>query len=327
MDNITDVVVNGQTYGSVAKRLMANGFNIKAFRTLDTLRKDEWKHYDTAVINEVRSRLVGIADLIQMGLVYNIPNGLGKTVLEYEDMSDVQGAHVDMDAATRGQNDRPEFEIRYLPLPITHADFQINARQLAASRTTGTPLDTTIAELKARKVAEKLEEMLFTDVTYAFGGGTIYSYLNHPNKNTVTLGSNWDESAASGATILSDVINMKQALINDGFYGPYMIYIPTNFETSIDDDFKAASDKGIRQRIKEVSGIIDVKVVDKLTSDKVVMVQMTSDVVRLVNGLPVTNVEWSAEGGMIYHFKVMTIQVPQIRKAQSGKCGIVLGSE
>jgi len=229
-----------------------------------------------------------------------------------------------MDAATRGQNDRPEYTINYLPLPIVHGDFQLNIRQLNASRTTGQSLDTTIAELKARKVAEKLEEMLFTATTFVYGGGTIYSYLNHPNRNTVSLTTgNWDASAKTGAQILTNVRAMKQASIAARYYGPWVIYIPTAYETVLDPDYVSGYTKTIRSRILEVAGIEDIKVIDKLTANNVLMVQMTSDVVRMVTGLPVTTVEWQTEGGMIYHYKVMTIQVPQIRSDASSRSGLV----
>ena len=53
------------------------------------------------------------------------------------------------------------------------------------------------------------------------------------------------------------------------------------------------------------------------------MIQMTPDVVRLVRGMGLQNVEWGTEGNMITKYKVMTIQVPQIRSDINGKCGIV----
>ena len=186
------------------------------------------------------------------------------------------------------------------------------------------PVDTTQAALAARKVAEKAESMLFTGTsTYTFGGGAIYGYMDEPNRNTGSLTANWDDSAGDGDAILTDVLAMKQAGIDDRCYGPFMLYIPTNFETAIDEDFKANSDKSIRQRILEVSGISGVKVADKLTADNVICVQMTMDVIRLVNGLAITTVQWETEGGMRVNFKVMAIQVPQTRHDQDGRCGIM----
>lgn len=319
-----DMIMGGRAYGSVAQRLLACGMNVNALRVNDTLRKDEWRVYDTAVIKAAQERLIGVADLMGRGLVFRVANGLGKTVIQYEDVSDTEAAQISMAGVTKGLNDRVEYDINSMPLPITHKDFHINVRVLNASRTTGESLDTTMAELSARKVAERIEEVLFTgSSTFTYGGGTIYGYMDAPQRNTVSLTENWDDSAASGNDVLDDVIAMKQASIDDRHYGPWMLYLPTNFETALDDDFKANSDKTIRQRIREVDGIIDVKVADKLTDDNVIMVQMTSDVVRMVEGLPITTVEWQTEGNMVFHFKVMTINVPQVRNDQDSRSGIV----
>jgi len=344
-----DSIYQGIASGDVASRLLSTDMNVNALRPFigkdgrpymtvndngnsrtrlvgnATLRKDEWKHMDETVVQISRERLVGWSDLANRGLIYNVPNGLGRTVLEYEDVSDMEAASISMDGMTEAGHDRVKFSIKYLPLPLVHADFQINARVLEASRKLGQPLDTTQAAMAATKVAEKVEEILFVGAsTYTFGGGTIYGYLDHTSANSVTISANWDDSAASGETIIADVIAMKQASIDKKRYGPWMLYIPTNFETAVDDDFKAASDKTIRQRLKEITGILDVKVADKLTDDYVVLVEMRPETVRGVVGLQTTTVEWQTHGGMVTHYKVMAIMVPQIRADQDGNCGLVV---
>lgn len=295
-----------------------------------TLRRDEWKQLDEAVLAVAEQRLGGFQDLIDKGLTFNLGNAMGTTVLEWHDVSDAMEADLSMDGLKRGQNDRPKYNTNYLPIPIVHVDYEINSRVLSASRNMGNPLDTTSAERAARKVNEKLESMLFTSTTYSFGGGTIYSYLNHPDRNQVTLSTNWDDISASssqsiGEQIIDDVIAMKQQAINNHYYGPFMIYIPTNYETLMDKDYdtSGASTQTIRQRIEAINNIEGVKVVDTLPDDNVLMVQMTSDVVRLVRGMGIQNVEWSNEGGMVTNYKVMTIQVPQIRSDQEGNSGII----
>lgn len=294
-------------------------------QTNATLRRDEWKALDEALIRVAEQRLGGVQDLISAGLTYNLGNGMGTTVLEYHDVSDALSADMTMDGVTRAQGDRPEFTTNYLPLPIIHADYEINARVLAASRSLGNPLDTTLAERAGRKVNEKLENMLFTDTDYKFGGGTIYSYLNYPDRNQVSLSANWDASDKKPTDILEDVLKMKQASIDAYHYGPWKLYIPTGYETVLDDDYDTSgtSTQTIRQRIESISGINGVQVIDTLPADNVLLVQMTSDVVRLVQGMGLQNVEWQTEGRMITKYKVMTIQVPQIRSDQNGKCGIV----
>ena len=299
-----------------AKQIQANA---------TTLRRDEWKRLDEAVLMISENRLGGVQDLIDKNLTYDIGNGMGSTVLEYHDVSDALDAALTMDGVTRANNDRPVYTTNYLPLPIIHADYQLNSRVLAASRNMGNPLDTTLAERASRKVAEKLESMLFTDTTYAFGGGTIYSYINHPDINSVTLAQNWSASGKTGVEILQDVLDMKAAAIAAYHYGPYQLYIPTAYETVLDDDYDTTTPgTTIRERLMKISGILGIKVVDTLPANKVLLVQMTSDVVRLVRGMGIQNVEWQTEGRMITHYKVMTIQVPQIRSDQEGNSGIVL---
>ena len=320
-----DALFKGQAFGSVAQRLQSMGMNINALRTNATLRKDEWVHFDTAVVQAAQLRLRGVADLLSRGLTYNISNGLGTTVLEYEDMSDFEDAQVSMDAITRGRKDRVEFDLNYLPLPIIHHDFSINARVLAASRTLGRPLDTTQAELAARKVAEKLESMLFTGLsTFTYGGGSLYGYIDFPYTNAVNLAKSWSAAGTTAAEILTDVFNMKQASINARHYGPFVLYVPTGYEVTLDHDYDTTRGNTIRQRILALEGIDDVKVADFLTADNVLLVEMNSETVRMVNGLKVTIVEWESEGGMMHHYKVMAIMVPQLRADQYDRCGITL---
>lgn len=304
----------GETIGVpfVANRVVNNA----------TLLRDEWIEIDRAVKMIARERLVAASDLISRGLTYNLNNPMGKTVLEYQDMNDPGEANVDMDAATQYKNDRPIFETKYLPIPIIHSDFVISDRVLSASRTYGDSLDTTMAEACTRRVAEKLEDMLVTNTTFAYGGGTIYSYISDTNKNTATLSENWDASGKTGAEIIADVIAMKQAMIDAKHYGPYVIYIPTSYETVLDEDYATGYPKTIRTRILEIDGIESIKVVDRLPDDTVVMVEMNAGNVRLVNGFSPTVLQWDTQGGLMHHFKVMAIQVPQIRADQDGNSGI-----
>ena len=288
------------------------------------LRRDEWITLDETVLKISRERIGGFQDIISRGLTYNLTNPMGKTVLEYHDQDDPGEAIITMDAVTRGSNDAPNYTTNYIPLPIVHGDFVLNERLLQSSRNMGESIDTSMVESVTRRVLEKLEDMLFTSTSYTFGGGTIYGYLNHPNRNTVTLSVNWDASAKTAANIKDDVLAMKAALIAAKHFGPYMLYIPTDYETVLDDDYDTTTSSGrtIRQRIMEIEGIMGIKVIDRLTADNIVLAQLTSDVIRIINGFSPRVVQWSSQGGMVHHFKIMAIQVPQVRADQSGNSGI-----
>ncbi|MHC5035410.1 MAG: major capsid protein [Planctomycetota bacterium] len=319
-----DSLFKGQAFGSVAKRLLANEMRTDCLRTNATLRHEEWMQLDQTVVQAATQRLRTVRRLTGRGLTFNIAgDGLATTVLAYEKISDMGTAQISMDGVTPGPKDRPLYTIGYLPLPIIHCDFSFNARVLAASRKLGVPLDTSAAAAAARKVAEKIEEMTLIGASaYEFGGGVIYGMFdsNFTARNTGSLTANWDDSAADP---LADVIGMKQKLIDAYHYGPYGVWIPTNFETALDSDFKAASDKSVRQRLSEVEGVEFVEVADKLTADNVGMASLTEDVIRMVVGMDVQTVEWDDEGGLVTNYKVMAIIVPQVRTDYAGRCGIV----
>jgi hypothetical protein len=292
-------------------------------RTCDTLRKDEWKAFDEALIEEGTIRLRGIADLVGAGLTINVPNALGKTIVEYEKVTDMEAAITSLDGLARGDSDRQTFELSSVPLPITHKDFNISIRTLTASRERGESLDTTQVRTAGRLVAERLEYMLFRGGP-TYGAATIYGYTNHPDRNTGTFvtNGNWSAAAKTGENILEDTLTMKRGLEADRFYGPYWLYLPSAYSTVIDEDFKAASDKTIRERLLEVDGLERITVVDQLPANNLIMVQRTLDVTALVDGESLQTVQWDIYGGMAVAFKAFAIQIPLIRSDAEGRSGV-----
>lgn len=295
-----------------------------ALRTLDTLRKDEWVAFDEALVEAAAIRLRGVADLLGAGLTIPVNNAMGKTVLEYERVTDMNPALVSMDGAVRTENDRQEFGIDSIPLPITHKDFFINLRTLTASREKGEALDTTQIRTAGRLVAEETERMLFLGGK-TFGGSTIRGYTTHPDRNLATFiaNGNWAAVAKTGANILDDVLDMITRAQADRMYGPYWLYVPQNSSVKLEDDFKANSDKTIRQRLLEIDGIRAVRTVDQLTANNIILVQATVDVTAMVEGIPLQTVQWDIEGGFVINFKAFQIAIPLIRSDSEGRSGVV----
>lgn len=301
-----------------------------------SLRKDEWIQLDSVVMKAARQRLRAWADLAAANS-YGGFNGMSKTILEHETMSDPGEAVVDMDGLTEGRGDAPRYQLEGLPLPITHSDFWFSARRLAASRNSGTPLDTTMAEAAGRRVAEMIEKTLIgveTGVTYGTASSygrapTVYGYTNFPDRITKT-----DLTTPTGTNpeaIMSDVIEMRELLYSDNFYGPFVLYHSTGYDRYLDDDYYRSGGTSVlqtlRQRIQAIDGISAVRRLDFLTSGyQMIMVQMTSNVARAINGMDITTVQWESSGGLRLNFKVMAIQVPQLRADYNSNCGIVHGT-
>lgn len=304
---------------------MAEGIPLSPsiLRTCDVLRKDEWKQLDEGLIEEGLDRLRFIADLMALGLVVPITNAMGTTQFDWEDVSEMEDAVVSLDGLARSDKDTLEFDLSSIPLPITHRDFDINLRRLNASRTRGEALDTTKARVAGRKVAEKLEDVGINGGP-TYGGNAIFGLTNHPDRNTggFDSGTAWSASAKTGAQIILDIGTMKTQLHTEGFYGPFNIYIPGNTDTKLDEDYTAGYPKTIRERILSVDSVNAITTLDKLTADNVVMVQMTRDVVVLLNGEGIQTIQWDLYGGFSVGFKAFAIQVPLIRSTQSDKCGV-----
>lgn len=345
--------MNGQAHGNVAARLLSNGFDVTALRPwIDpksgrhfitqnvngvptpipllaqnaTLRRDEWIQIDTAVTVAARERMRLISDLRGAGLTFTIPNGMGKTVLESERMGDITPATISMDPARKSEGDRPETDIINLPLPVIHKDFFFNARQIATSRNNGQGVDVTTAQLAARRVIEEAEKLaLGTSGTFSYGGGTVYGLTNFPGRLTAVL-THPTQSDWTPQLFVQEILAMRQQSTDNFYFGPWVLYVSPAWDAYLDDDYSAAKgDNTLRQRVLQINGIEDVRTLDFLSGYQVILVQQTSDVIRLVIGMDVTTLQWETEGGMRLHFKVMAIMVPQIRQDIEDQTGLVHG--
>lgn len=311
--------------------------NNRAILTNDsnaTLRVYDWIELDKAVIKAAKPRLKAAEDLRAGGLTYQLPNGIAKTVLQFQQQSDITGATMSMDGLREGESDRPVFSLINFPLPIIHKDFQFPIRQILASRTGQSPLDTTTAELAARRVAEQVEQLvlgttntaLLGQSSYTHAGATIQGYLNYSGRITYSI----TLPTAAGWTpdhTINDILAMKKASQAAGYMGPWKVYTGLNWDPYMDADYKPTyNNTSLRQRIKQIDGIQSVSTVDYMPDYNIIMVQQTSDVVRLVIGMDIITVQWESHGGMQMNFKVMCVMLPQIRSDFYGNTGIVHGS-
>lgn len=314
-------------FGVQLKKEMLSGkkFNAKRLRTNNSLlTKDEWTYLDNTIVEVARIRLRAVGDLQSRGYQMTF-DGMANPILQWQTMSRTFGADVSMDPRSIGDNTAVSFNLESLPLPVIHTDYSIPWRQLQVSRQSAAPLDTTIASQKTQDIAEKVEDILVNGLDgYTYGGATIRGYLDTPNSAAVTL-VNW-YNQTDGTSIVSDLLKMKQALIDKKKYGPYLVYIPTQAETVFDDDYRTGYSQTTRARVDQIQEIEEVRVLDTLDSDKVIMVQLSPGNVEMINGLPMTNINWETKGGTELNFKIMTIMVPRFLSDQDGNLGVAIGT-
>jgi len=287
------------------------------------LRYDEWKQIDTEVIRVATDRLVGIRDLQSAGLTHNL-GSLGTTLSQWEEESDMTGADVSMSGITEGEGDTPAWNLRGVPVPIFHKDFNVNIRRLEASRQMGESIDVTASSIASRRVSERSEDMLFGGAPIVVEGNKLYGYTTMPGRTQVDMGTNWDTlTQAQNATILDDVQTMLQSARDDNKHGPFVLYVPAAYEYKLDEDYNENYPLTVRERLEALSGISRVQVADRLPGNNVVLVQMTRDTVDLAIAQPITTIQWSSKGGMVENFKVMACWAARLKSDYDGRCGIV----
>lgn len=317
-------------YGEIMNRL---GLTMNV---ATTLRRDEWIYFDRRVQQVQRDRLRAwdeLAATSQLSI-----DGMSNMILEYENLGDGMQAFVDMDTMTEGRNDTIPVGYQGIPIPITHSAFWMSSRRLAVSRKNGRALSTVQLDASTRKCLEKVEDTLIgLEAGVAFGPqGTyanpsqVYGYLTYPDrmiKNDLTAPTGgW-----TPAVLVEEVLSMIEDLTANGFYGPYMVYHSTDWDAVLDNDYNTNyGGVTLRQRLKNISQIRDIRRLDRLRAADnpytLILVQMSSDVVEAVDGMPMTVVQWESNGGSRVNFRVMCIRVPLIKSNTDGETGILVAT-
>src|SRR5438128_11174284 len=122
------------------------------------------------------------------------------------------------------------------------------------------------------------------------------------------------------------MLGMRQLQTDNLRNGPWVLYLSPAWGEFLDDDFKDASDRTLRERLGAVEGLNAVRTAFYLTGFQALLVQMTSDNVREVIGFDVTTLQWPTNGGMTQNFKVMAMMIPQLRADLETVSGIVHGT-
>lgn len=342
----TGMVYNNQTGIYVPKfqkayidDLRARGLDSPVFNAT-TLQQDAWIEVDRTVLRASRQRLRAWTDLVSRNRRGGF-NAMSRMTLEYQAMTDAGEAVVDMDAMTDARTDRPLFDIHSIPLPITHSDFWFSEREIAVSRNTSTPLDTTMAEQAGFKVAEMIERTVIgieSGVTYGTrttgpnphtGTSTIYGYTNFPYRITKT-----DLSTPNGTNpeaVMTDILEMVETMQSNGFFGPYLLYHSTPYSRYLSDDYfrsgSTSAVRSLRERLMQIEGLADIRRLDYLTSGfQLILVNMDSNTAQAIDGMGITTVQWDSLGGLRKNFKVMAIQVPLLKTPYNGVAGILHGT-
>lgn len=304
--------------------------SIASLRALSPLSDRAQILVDKAVVSVGLQRLVVTADIMAAGLTYPLTDPLSVTQLEWETISKTGGAQRTMDPAARGENQLPDRTAHRLPIYCTTDDFNVGIRTLKMSQRVGQPLDTTMVEQATRRVNEAIEDATINGAGITVAGYGAPGLLNAPNANTYTIPLAWNAAGnATGAQVQADIMAMVAKLQTDLKYGPYNLYVGTAFGNWLENDFKENGNESIRQRMTEMEfggKKLQIKTADQMPATTAVLVQMTRDVVEIVNGQPPTVIPWTDPSGFHLYWLVLAILVPRVRSDYDGNSGIVVAT-
>lgn len=329
---LTDVVLRGlEATGELSVRALRT----PGFRALAPLMDKAQVVMDRAVVEVGLERLTFVADLLAEGLTYNLTDPLSVTQLEWNSMNKVGAAQRTMTPSARGENKLPIVLPNRLPIYLTTDQFELDIRTLKMSQRVGTPLDTALIKQTTRAVNEAIEDAGINGATTLDGQALVdagYSapgLVNAPNANTGNFTVAAWTTVPVGDTVQTEVLNAISTLHGDKKYGPYNMYVPTAVGVALNKDFKANGNQSILARLQEIQmggRNLRIRVADLMPSNKVVIVQMTSDVVEVVNGQSPTVVPWTSLDGFTIHNLVMGIMIPRVRSDYNGNSGVFVGT-
>lgn len=311
-------------------QLDKDGFPVykeQRIQTNATLRKDEWIRLDETIITAARERLVIVEDLRAAGLTFNV-GGLGVLISEWENASEITDAEVTMDGETDTDEDRQEFGLNGVPIPVIQKRFRIGERVLMASRTRGAALDVTTGVEAARAVARTSEKIVFfgTSIGASNSAGNvyqIYGLTNFPGRATFTM-LDWSNAGVTPEQILANILSMINILQNNQrHYGPYNLYIPAAYAHRFREDFKANSDKTLMQRCLEIPELKAIRIADALSAGTVVMVEMDRLTLDLAVASDLSNIQWGSPSGWTNYFQTYAAWAPRFKKDYDGRVGIL----
>jgi hypothetical protein len=350
---LSDIVTRAimQTGGWSVEAMREPGFRMmeaieneqREFRTLAPLMDKAQVSIDKAVVEVGLQRLTLVADMIAAGLTYPLSDPLSIAQLEWSTQSKIGAAQRTMSPASRGENKLPIILPFRLPIYLTTDKFEIDIRTLKTSQRVGTPLDVSVVKQCVRAVNEAIEDAAINGATTLDGlalqdsGYTAPGLLSGANQNTQTLTAAAWTTTPVGTTVFNEVMAMIGKLQADKKFGPYRLYVGTQIGNTMDSDYNTSSPTPvtIRQRLLQIDALQAVKVADLLPAgnnatpsigNKVILMQMTSDVADIVVGQYPTVIPWTSLDGMMIHNLVMAIMVPRVRSDADGNSGICVGT-
>ena len=256
------------------------------------------------------------------GLIKSVP--IGKTLVDYKDMSSMGDAHVSMDAANR-QQEQLNYDQKLVPLPIFHKDWTVPWRQEGFSykQTDGSQ------ESSFRVMETRDRVLLLGDSSISVNGVPLYGYTNHPATLTETI-SDW-ANVANIKQVRKDAIDMNKKMFLEAKVSNTRavgMFVSTDIWATLpnltDDTYNAPSAltqlQGLGYRFVDVN--------QDLPDGTVLLIEYTPMTSDLIVGSDLIALPWQKNNQLEdMRFTNMASAAPRIKTDRNGVTGVLYASK
>lgn len=284
-----------------------------------TLPHEAWIKWKDAMLATAKQTSNILNYLIGKGLFSN-DYSMADTIAKWQVVSEVSKGSISMDGLSKGPLDRTTYTTKGVPIPMFKQEWEFSARQLASLKTKPNALNQVIEE-QMYQLNLMLANMCVEGVPgLVVDGMTMYGLVNHPQRNTVSISPAW---GTEGATPITDILEMRQKLIDDHFYGPYTLCLPRGLSDILDEDYSTLKgDKTLRERIQEIDGIEDIVMVDQLSAGHIVLFEASTRAVEVVSAVPPTIYPQPLVNNRFAGYEALAVMSIMVKADAKGQCGV-----
>lgn len=292
------------------------------------MNRESWRLFDNAVVEAARAETRLWGDMNDAGLGETI-DAMSITTVTYQKRLGQAHARVSMNPAVASDRDRALSSLANTPIPFIFSDWQYPVRDMRIAERGGQQLDLESVRECTRAVLETVDDLILGDnaTPFDYNGLEMPGLLNFgdaiPYTLTLPTAPGW------GPDTLYDEINeMMQLLIDQNYFGPWMMYVGSAWSLYLNMKYSAQfQSRTLRQEILDMDGISGIRTIRRFTNDfRIVLLQMTKNVFRVYNGMPLRAIRWQSLDGWNVYGKVITSVAPQPRSDALGQTGILVAA-
>lgn len=314
--------------------IQSTGNDFNQFRSAANnlaLPQDAQRMIETAITTVGTDRLQIGLSMINGGLTTPLPGWWGVPQIGRGKVSPNAGyAKRSFVPDTRGERQVANLGYDYWPVFCTSDDFSFDIRTLETAGRVNYQIDTVHAEAATRNCNYAIEDQILNGLTDSEGNVMTINGLGAPgllsSPHTFTY-STW--TGLTGAQILDAIQAGIAILRGNKYFGPYDVWLPSNYTEKLGKDYTTGYPKTIMSRLKELGPYggraLNIDFADLLPDDRVIIYQATKDNIDIVYGQGPTPVSWTDGPKFNTYWIVLACAVFRMFQNTNGDYGVVVG--